>query len=248
MKHITARAAALIAALFFMFTVLPLSAALSSVTVHRTAPAGYNEHDYNQCVAFLEQTDAYGIKNGEKLSAAALQHYIEDKEYLRCNHILFLTMDMDSFESLDEETIAAKKSRAEEIAAELQAIENREELLARFAELKAELDEDSGKLYYPEGYLFTPGRMVEAFEETTKALKLYEVSAPVLSEYGYHIIIRLPIDADTVTDSGSTIGAAAASEIMAADLDEVVDALDFTLAEGREPVDLRDFLVETADQ
>ena len=47
----------------------------------------------------------YG-KNGELLSTAALQHYIEDKEYLRCNHILFLTMDMETREPLDEETIA----------------------------------------------------------------------------------------------------------------------------------------------
>lgn len=186
--------------------------------------------------------------NGEKISAEALQQYIEGKEYLRCNHILFLTMDMDTREPLDEETIAAKKSRAEEIAAELQAIENREELLARFAELKTELDEDSGKLYYPDGYLFTPGQMVQAFEETTKALEAFEVSAPVLSEYGYHVIIRLPIDADTVTDDGRTIGAGAASEIMADALDKVVDALDFTLAEGMEPVDLLRFLTEDADK
>lgn len=189
----------------------------------------------------------YG-KNGEMLSTAALQRYIEDKEYLRCNHILFLTIDMETRQPLDEETIAAKKSRAEEIAAELQSIENREELLARFAELKTELDEDSGKVRYPDGYIFTPGTMVAAFEETTKALSAFEVSAPVLSEYGYHVIIRLPVDADTALDNGSTIGAAAASEIMAADLDEIVDALDFTLAEGMEPVDLTKFLVEPADK
>lgn len=189
----------------------------------------------------------YG-KNGELLSTAALQRYIEDKEYLRCNHILFLTMDMETREPLDEETIAAKKSRAEEIAAELQSIENREELLARFAELKTELDEDSGKVRYPDGYIFTPGTMVAAFEETTKALSAFEVSAPVLSEYGYHVIIRLPVDADTALDNGSTIGAAAASEIMAADLDEIVDALDFTLAEGMERIDLTKFLVKPADK
>jgi hypothetical protein len=189
----------------------------------------------------------YG-KNGELLSTAALQRYIEDKEYLRCNHILFLTMDMETREPLDEETIAAKKSRAEEIAAELQSIENREELLARFAELKTELDEDSGKVRYPDGYIFTPGTMVPAFEETTKALSAFEVSAPVLSEYGYHVIIRLPVDADTALDNGSTIGASAASEIMAADLDEIVDALDFQLAEGMERIDLTKFLVEPADK
>ena len=190
---------------------------------------------------------SYG-QNGEKLSTAALQHYIEDKGYLRCNHILLLTMDMETREALDEETIAAKKSQAEEIAAELQAIENREELLARFAELKEEIDEDSGKTYFPDGYIFTPGTMVAAFEEATKALTDFEVSAPVLSEYGYHVIIRLPIDADTTLDDGSKIGTAAASEIMAADLDEVVDALDFTYAPGVEPVNLLDFVVEDTDK
>ncbi len=202
-----------------------------------------------QARANLELTktlDAFYGENGEKISVADLQRYIEDKEYLRCNHILFLTMDMSTRETLDEETVAAKKAQAEEIAAELQAIEGREELLSRFAELKTELDEDSGKLYYPEGYLFTPGTMVAIFEDTTRALHDYEVSDPVLSDYGYHVIIRLPIDASTQTDDGKTIGAAAASELMAADLDEIVDALDFTLAPGAEPVNLLDFLAEPA--
>ncbi len=188
--------------------------------------------------------DAFYGENGEKISTADLQRYVEGKEYLRCNHILFLTMDMETREALDEETIAAKKAQAEAIAAELQGIEGREELLARFAELKTELDEDSGKLYYPEGYLFTPGTMVAIFEDTTRALRDYEVSDPVLSDYGYHVIIRLPIDASTRTDNGTTIGAAAASELMAADLDEIVDALDFTLAPGMEPVNLLDYLTE----
>ena len=191
--------------------------------------------------------ELYG-ENGEKISAAELQRYIEEKDYLRCNHILFLTMDMDTYEALDEDTILSKKAKAEEIAAELQAIEDREELLARFAELKAELDEDGGKVLNPDGYLFTPGTMVSAFEDTTRELAEFEVSAPVLSEYGYHVIIRLPIDAnDTLTDGG-TLGAAAASEIMGADLDKVVDALSFELAPGMEKVDLLSFLTETADK
>ena len=191
--------------------------------------------------------EIYG-ENGEKISAAELQRYIEEKDYLRCNHILFLTMDMNTYESLDEDTILSKKAKAEEIAAELQAIEDRGELLARFAELKQELDEDSGKVLNPDGYLFTPGTMVPVFEDTTRALAEFEVSAPVLSDYGYHVIIRLPIEAsDTLTDGG-TLGAAAASEIMGADLDKVVDALNFELAPGMEKVNLLSFLTETSDK
>ncbi|MCH5278305.1 MAG: hypothetical protein J1E60_00770 [Christensenellaceae bacterium] len=38
-------------------------------TGDRNAPVGYNEHDYNQIVAWLEQTDENGVKNGEKYSS-----------------------------------------------------------------------------------------------------------------------------------------------------------------------------------
>ena len=198
-----------------------------------------------QAKANLEVKKAMALlygENGEKLTEEDLQAYLEESGYLRCNHILFLTMDMETREALDEATVAEKKARAEEIAAELQAIEDREELLARFAELKAELCEDSGKDYYPDGYIFQPGVMVPEFEETTRAIEVYEVSDPVLSSYGYHVIVRLPITADTQLDDGSTIGYAAASQAFAALLDETVDALDFTLAPGAERVDLTAFL------
>ena len=34
----------------------------------RTAPEGYNEHDYSKCVSFLEIEDEDGVKNGTKLN------------------------------------------------------------------------------------------------------------------------------------------------------------------------------------
>jgi hypothetical protein len=47
---------------------LPRFAANAEVTPAWTVPNGYNVHDYTKCVEFLEQTDANGVKNGEKLS------------------------------------------------------------------------------------------------------------------------------------------------------------------------------------
>lgn len=182
----------------------------------------------------------YG-ENGEKLSAEELQAYLDETGYLHSNHILFLTIDAETREALDEATVAAKKAQAEKVAAELQAIGDTDELLARFAALKAELDEDSGKDYYPDGYIFKSG-MVEEFMDATRALADYEVSDPVLSVYGYHVIIRLPITAEMVLDDGSTIGYSAASRAFALRMDETVDALDFELAPGAEPVDLTAFL------
>ncbi|MBR5714822.1 MAG: hypothetical protein IKX58_08620, partial [Clostridia bacterium] len=62
--------AAVIAAVFAVLNVasaLPVFALNESTTRYPT-PEGYNDHDYQKLVAFLEQTDYQGVKNGEKLS------------------------------------------------------------------------------------------------------------------------------------------------------------------------------------
>ncbi len=51
-------------AALLLFTVLPVSALVSPSW---ELPEGYNANDYSRCVAFLEQTDEEGVKNGEKL-------------------------------------------------------------------------------------------------------------------------------------------------------------------------------------
>ncbi|MBO4306035.1 MAG: hypothetical protein J5890_02480, partial [Clostridia bacterium] len=62
--------AAVIAAVFAVLNVasaLPVFA-LDESTMRYPTPEGYNDHDYQKLVAFLEQTDDEGVKNGEKLS------------------------------------------------------------------------------------------------------------------------------------------------------------------------------------
>jgi len=48
-------------------------------------------------------------------------------------------------------------------------------------------------LQNPDGYVFTKGEMVEAFESESFNLKEGAISKPVKSEFGYHIILRLPL-------------------------------------------------------
>ena len=61
-------AAALLAALLSIICLgasMPLPAESGGAP---SVPAGYSAHDYLKLAAFLETADAYGVKNGEKLS------------------------------------------------------------------------------------------------------------------------------------------------------------------------------------
>lgn len=90
-----------------------------------------------------------------------------------------------------EEYNAEALARAEAILAEIRAAEDVE---ATFDALMHEHSEDgrdaNGNLGAPDGYTATPGKMVPEFEQTAFAIAVGEVSEPVKSTYGYHIILR----------------------------------------------------------
>ncbi|MBR6109080.1 MAG: leucine-rich repeat domain-containing protein [Clostridia bacterium] len=66
MKRILSAALALIFALLGTFAALPASA---KTQTRYSAPPGYNNNDYQKLVAFLEQKDGSGVKNGKKLNS-----------------------------------------------------------------------------------------------------------------------------------------------------------------------------------
>ncbi len=187
--------------------------------------------------------DRYG-ENGEKVSDEDALNYLEENNYLAAGHILLMTIDSSTNEALTDAEIAQKKATAEKLAAELKAITDPEELKARFAELKEEYCEDTGKETYPDGYLFAEGTMVTEFEDAVKALNEYEVSDPVLSSYGYHIIMRLPLDPDTnVTRSTHNARYLFAANEYNEGLQASVDECGFVPAEGFS-VNLSDYIKE----
>ena len=147
-------------------------------------------------------TDIYG-EGGKDIPDEEALAWLEENGYMSADHIMFSTMDMETYEPLDEVVNDEKLIKAQDLADELMAIEDDAERLARFRELKEEFDDDIGKEYYPDGYTFAPGTMVSEFEDAVKSHGDYEVCGPIETEYGYHVIMTLPFNLDAIAEYGN---------------------------------------------
>ena len=167
-----------------------------------TTPDGYRAmytageyYDLLQQLYYGEGTEGYPT------DAEVLSYAQDELGVYRAKHILLLTKDMSQtvtnedgttgYAPLDEATIAEKKALADDLLAQLRAAEDP---IALFDQLMNEYSEDTGLESNPDGYTTVKGQMVPAFEETALALKDGEISGVVESDYGYHIILRLPLD------------------------------------------------------
>lgn len=159
--------------------------------------------------------------DGEKISDADLYSVAEDMGYMRAKHILLSTKD-DTNTDLPAEQMAEKEAKANEILAELSAITDKTALEARMDELIASDNDDPGAAYYSKGYTFLPGEMVKEFETAVSGLEDYQLSGVVKSDYGYHIILRLPLDraaplSYTSETEFTTLGTPVAQEMFSAE-------------------------------
>ena len=182
----------------------------------------------------------------ELVDNEAVALWLGEQGYMAANHILLMPADPATGEVFDEATAAGKKAKAEEIYAELSAIGDVEELKARFAQLKEEYCEDSGKTAYPEGYTFTSGTMVTPFEDAVKAREAYDVHEPVESQYGWHIVMRLPLGKDcSISDaSGAKVPAGwiYAQNELNAQVETVMDSEGISYADSFKAINVLDFV------
>ena len=139
----------------------------------------------------------YGEDSGHYPTDAEVNAYLEESGQYRAKHILLATIDLATREPLDEETIAEKKSTADNLLAQLRAAEDP---IALFDQLMNEYSEDTGLATNPDGYTTSKGMMVAPFENAALALQNGEISDIVESDFGYHIILRLPMNPDDFRD------------------------------------------------
>ena len=168
---------------------------------------------YQECFNSL-----YG-QNAEKVSKETALNYLNENGYVSAAHILFLFNDPESGEVRDEETLAANKTRLESLVKELRGYPDQRARAKAFLQKAADLSEDSGKAYYPEGYTYTSGTMVPQFEDAVNSLAEYEISDVVETDYGYHVIMRLPLSADAVVELNNSTGEPRTARMLSANKD-----------------------------
>lgn len=125
------------------------------------------------------------------------EEYLAGEKVYRVKHILLKTVD-DNRQPLPDDQVAEKRAKAEDLLAQLQGVAA-DGLEAKFDELMMANSEDNPQ-NNPDGYTAVPGDMVAEFETTSLELKEGEMSGIVETEFGYHIILRLPLTDETRTE------------------------------------------------
>ena len=191
----------------------------------------------------------YGENSGNYPTDAEVLAFAEETMgCYRAKHILLLTKDMEGgliqnedgsygYPSLDEETVEKQKKLAEDLKAQLNAAADP---VALFDELMHEYSEDSGLAANPDGYTTYKGQMVQSFEQTALGLKDGEISDVVESEYGYHIILRLPLDPEDYRDD-------LIAQYMGEKTQKWVEEYGLTTNEKYDAIDVADFRGKVAD-
>lgn len=171
----------------------------------------------------------------EKMMGDEIKSSLSDR-YLRAAHILIAFNE----NAVDTEAEHARaKERAEEVLAKVESGED-------FFKLVEEYGEDPGMVDNLDGYYFTEGEMVEPFYEGALALKEGETSGLVETNYGYHIIKRLPMEDAYIEENLMDFAANEHFETFMSKLDETMESLEIKPGASYDNISLENVLKENA--
>lgn len=182
---------------------------------------------YNNLMEGLYGTEGTDAPDADKLNEAGVFH---------AKHILIKAEPVtDADGNVTDDGMAAAQAQAQGLYDQLMAAEDP---MTLFDQLMTEHTDDvdsSGNVNGgTEGYTFGDGEMVTEFYEGTKALAEGEISQPIQSQYGYHIILRLSADNEAGYDKYAQVK-------MQDQIDQWMDEAQVERSETLESLDLQAF-------
>lgn len=152
-------------------------------------------------VYYLNQAILARAAETGEIEGKTLDSFLEENDIYGAKHILIATRRVNEAGTAYEEYSEEEKQKAYQLALNLrQRLLDENDSEEIFDELMNEFSEDgrdpnTGELYAPDGYTYVhSGEMVPEFEQGALALKVGQVGDIVPTDYGYHIILRIPAD------------------------------------------------------
>lgn len=166
-----------------------------------------------QYFLMMDRLNEYYFGEGGVMSPeeSEIESYFQ-QNYYRAKHILVSSRDESGQPITDEAQLAALEKKAQDLYRRAVSGED-------FDALVTEYGEDPGMSVNPDGYQFTDGEMVAEFQNATAALAENEISEPVRTDFGWHIIQRLPLRAEDRAD----VYGAIVTAITGMDLDRLLE-------------------------
>ncbi|MCD8160593.1 MAG: hypothetical protein LUE61_05315 [Clostridiales bacterium] len=171
------------------------------------------------------QSAVYGEGGSEEITDEMAEEYAEENGYYNCRYILFNGMDLEDDEL---EEVHAEAQACYEALSQLSG----DELVEEFQAQQAELNEDGDA----EECYVSPSSSL-SFGDTVLALEEYEVGITDATDYGYFVVLRLPLGEENL----SSVRQDYADDLFSAAISEAASAADVTYADVLEELDYAAF-------
>ncbi|MCD8142999.1 MAG: hypothetical protein LUD83_06960 [Clostridiales bacterium] len=171
------------------------------------------------------QAEVYGEGGSEEITDEMAEEYAEENGYYNCRYILFSGVD------LEDEELEAVQAEAQACYEALSQLSG-DEMVEEFQAQQAELNENGDT----EEYYVSPSSNL-SFGDTVLALEEYQVGITDATDYGYFVVLRLPLGEENL----SSVKQDYADELFSAVISDTVSAADITYADVLEELDYTAF-------
>ena len=210
---------------------------------------GLTERQFRNLVArdyYIEALQEYYFgANGEKAPSEEEMHQAFDENYFRVKHILISDKDATGAD-LTGDALAEKQALVQEVQDKLAAGEDFDALMEQYGEDPGMETNKEGYLIDKDGATLDGSYMVKEFTEGATALAVDEISEPVKSDFGWHIIKRVPATEQDFEDARYALVYALTGESINSLLSEWIEAAEVEYPDGHEELTIVDVLGEDA--